>query len=183
MTDKLKHGTFHLNLKKRFFTARVMEHWNRLQSLHSQRQTRLIWTWWFLGNPLQELRFSNPQGMDSRSLPTSIILWLKPRSEIWTVNHNPTWHLAGIMYHNQRCGKMGKRLECRDFFWKVGSMGVWVLSSFGFKLGKIWGSTHNTAAAAGTSLKDVSQKYRAGFHFRSQDPMTFFQTQPLSNAH
>lgn len=69
-----------------------------------------------LGNPLQELCYSNPQGMDRRSLLSSVILRLKPRSEIWTVNHSPTWHPARIMYRNKRCGKIGKRLEYRIFF-------------------------------------------------------------------
>jgi len=27
---KLKHGKFHLNMRKNFFTLRVAEHWNRL---------------------------------------------------------------------------------------------------------------------------------------------------------
>jgi len=27
---KLKHRMFHLNMRKNFFTLRVMEHWNRL---------------------------------------------------------------------------------------------------------------------------------------------------------
>jgi len=27
---KLKHSKFHLNMRKSFFTLRVMEHWNRL---------------------------------------------------------------------------------------------------------------------------------------------------------
>ncbi|KFQ75658.1 hypothetical protein N335_05197, partial [Phaethon lepturus] len=27
---KLQHGKFHLNMRKNFFTVRVMEHWNRL---------------------------------------------------------------------------------------------------------------------------------------------------------
>jgi len=27
---KLKHRKFHLNMRKNFFTLRVMEHWNRL---------------------------------------------------------------------------------------------------------------------------------------------------------
>ncbi|KFV80506.1 hypothetical protein N308_01186, partial [Struthio camelus australis] len=28
--QKLKHGKFHLNLRKNFFTVRVTEHWHRL---------------------------------------------------------------------------------------------------------------------------------------------------------
>ena len=27
---KLKHGSFHLNIRKQFFTVRVTEHWDRL---------------------------------------------------------------------------------------------------------------------------------------------------------
>jgi len=28
--QKLEHKNFHINMKKNFFTVRVMEHWNRL---------------------------------------------------------------------------------------------------------------------------------------------------------
>lgn len=48
--QKLKHGTFHLNLRKYFFTMRMIEHWHRLlgavmKSLSLETYSKTIWTW------------------------------------------------------------------------------------------------------------------------------------------